>query len=684
MGSFDVYSNYRDNAGVSGVVFGANKGLLEVELNELQDIQKHQLRNFIAKIIGDGVTDTDKITYSDGSVVIADGCTFAVNGYVINCTGLELEASNGDSIYLQIWEDQATYSSTLKEEGNQQEETTVQNWFKDSRGEDETTRRLILKYQLALTEDQNKTNLKIGSIQNGSLVLEVEGIHTGGSGIAPANMKAFAVNGGNAQATIVMNDPDDIVISGQTISTWAGTKVVMKTGSYPTSIKDGTIVLDNKVRGQYSSNGYVVTGLTNDTTYYFQAFPYSTDGAINSDVTNRATATPKEYELYRFRVNKSDNAPATKVEYLGDTAALTPASMDHVNMVFDAGSFADAFFVKNNYPVMLKFDGTEDYKLNPNDYTKKLDGTASDVANINYAGNAMSAIPTVWVKKWTESGYDYFNVSDTEIDNTYEAVRHTNKNGKVLDYVYEPMFRGSLDGNNKLRSISGQTVMASKTAEQEIAYAIANGTGWFTPDKAWIDLRNILFMLMFKTTQGEDLGYGNCSSSAVLATGTLNDKGGFYGYGDQTHQVKFMHQEAPWGDQWLRIAGWVVYNNKQYTKLTNGDYPQTGLTTWSTFSSKFTEAGAVPSEVSGNFISDITFDADKGDIPRALSGSETTGFCDKFWYGTTSGTVYYARVGGRYDDARVDGAFCCRLDGDASHTDAALGSAVSFTDQSAA
>ena len=679
MGSFDIYTNYNNTAGVSGVVFGANKGVLEVELNEMQEISKHQLRNFVKNIIGNGITDTDKITYANGEVTIADGCSFIVDGNIINCTGLSVSASDGDTVYLQIWEDTVSFGDTLKVEGNQQESSTIPNWIKDSRGEDETTRRLVLKYTLATSEDQDKTNIEIASITNGMMTLLIDKISVaGGGGIAPANMKSFAVKGGNAKATIVMNDPDDTYIDTQLLCAWAGTRVVMKTGSYPTSPTDGVVVLDNKTRGQYATNGYEVSGLTNGTTYYFQAFPYSTQGTYNTDETNRATALPKEYELYTFRVNKNDNAPVSKVEYLGDTAALTPASMNHSTMKFSYGSFDEAFFVKNNYPVMLKFNGTEDYKLDPNDYTKKLDGTASDVANIQYGGNAMSAIPTIWVKKWTENGYDYFNVCDTQIDSTYKAVRHTNKNGKVLDYVYEPIFRGSLDSNNRLRSISGQTVMASKTAENEIAYAVANGTGWFTPDKSWIDLRNILFMLMFKTTQGEDLGYGNCSSSAVLATGTLNDKGGFYGYGDQTHQVKFMHQEAPWGDQWLRIAGWVVYNNKQYTKLTNGDYPQTGLTTWSTFSGKFTEAGAVPSEASGNFISDITFDADKGDIPRALSGSETTGFCDKFWYGTTSGTVYYAFVGGSYGDDRDDGPFYCNLNNDASNTNTNIGSAVYF------
>ena len=38
MASFDKYTNYQNNAGISGVVFGAEKAVLEVELNEMQEI----------------------------------------------------------------------------------------------------------------------------------------------------------------------------------------------------------------------------------------------------------------------------------------------------------------------------------------------------------------------------------------------------------------------------------------------------------------------------------------------------------------------------------------------------------------------------------------------------------------------------------------------------------------------
>lgn len=53
---------------------------------------------------------------------------------------------------------------------------------------------------------------------------------------------------------------------------------------------------------------------------------------------------------------------------------MTPAAMNYSAGRFDFGDWGNVFFVKNNYPAMVKYDGTEDYKLDPNDHTKKADG----------------------------------------------------------------------------------------------------------------------------------------------------------------------------------------------------------------------------------------------------------------------------------------------------------------------
>lgn len=167
MASFDKYTNYKDNAGVSGVVFGAEKPLLEVEMNEMQEVQKTMLRNAIKSIMGDGITDLGKITFSDGTLSIGDKCALSVDGYLVECTGLSIELEDNQTAYLQVWEETVSYGDTLKEEGNQQSTDKVQNWFKDNRSQAETSRRKVIKYTLSTSETLNVHNLAIASVSGG-------------------------------------------------------------------------------------------------------------------------------------------------------------------------------------------------------------------------------------------------------------------------------------------------------------------------------------------------------------------------------------------------------------------------------------------------------------------------------------------------------------------------------------
>lgn len=140
---------------------------------------------------------------------------------------------------------------------------------------------------------------------------------------------------GNKQATIKWTDPDDMIIEGKVLAYWAGTKLVIKEGSYPTSLYDGTLILDSKTRNQYSSNRYTITGLTNDKVYYGALFPYTVAGYVNTSTSNRFTLMP------------GTNFPgaATNIEILKDRTNLIftvtftiPSNVDNVTIVMKEGS----------------------------------------------------------------------------------------------------------------------------------------------------------------------------------------------------------------------------------------------------------------------------------------------------------------------------------------------------------
>ena len=170
MASFDKYTNFNETAGVSGVVFGADKPVLEVEMNEMQEVQKSRLNRAMRRLFGNGITDKKKITFDGSKVNIASDCALLVDGYVVECTGLSVAMTSGTA-YLQVWEETVDYSATLKKEGNEQSSTTVPNYFKDSRSPQETTKRKVVKYTLATSTNSARHNLAVASVSNGILTV---------------------------------------------------------------------------------------------------------------------------------------------------------------------------------------------------------------------------------------------------------------------------------------------------------------------------------------------------------------------------------------------------------------------------------------------------------------------------------------------------------------------------------
>ena len=365
-------------------------------------------------------------------------------------------------------------------------------------------------------------------------------------------------------------------------------------------------------------------------------------------------ARPKRYG-YRVKIDESN--PETRVEYLFDAVGMTPAKMDFAAGTFNYGSWADLWFIRDNYPCMVKSDGSEDYRLNPADYAQKAkDSTASDVSNTAYDGNAMAAIPLVWVKRYQEAGYQYVIFCETQYDEGYKAYAHTRPDGTIAKVAYHAMFKGSLvDG--KLRSISGVAPQSSSTAAQELAYAKANGDKWTIKTWALHSLIADLLTLISKTCAsqaafGQGHTTGGTAAADLLTCGTLKDKGQFYGTSATTDQVKVFHIEGFWGDRWDRIVGLTYINGVFKAKMTpEGDgYNFTGAG-YTAIGTGITGQTAD----SGSGWQKATEQTEYGKLPVApLSGSDATFETDLFWFNNAITSVPF--VGGNCNDGSWCGA----------------------------
>ena len=70
---------------------------------------------------------------------------------------------------------------------------------------------------------------------------------------------------------------------------------------------------------------------------------------------------------------------------------------------------------------MCGWDGEIKYYLNPDDYTKKADGTASDVSNANFAGNAMAVIKKIYKKEYKVGSDRYVYFCERQVDSGFPA-----------------------------------------------------------------------------------------------------------------------------------------------------------------------------------------------------------------------------------------------------------------------
>ena len=380
---------------------------------------------------------------------------------------------------------------------------------------------------------------------------------------------------------------------------------------------------------------------------------------------------------YGMKINKNDSNPATRCTYLFDAAGMTPAAMNYETGLFDIGDWGDVFFVKNNYPAMVLYDGTEDYKLDPNDHTLKADGTESDVSNVNYGGNAMSVFDgtvdgKIWLSQFEIGNYEYIIISNAQYDGTFNDDAYVREDGSHADKLYYPMFGGSYDGT-RLRSLAGQTLMYNTNATTEIARAKANGDGWNIGSWSRRNLLNCMLKLMSKTDnsqaafgQGQTTGYVDDASVNYghLATGTLKDKGQFYGYNDTTHEVKVFFIEKWWGNRWDRINGLLMVSGEILAKMT----PPYNLT-----GKGFDKVGIKFVGQSGGY-QKATKSSEYGRLPASVGGSSSTYTCDYFWWNDAITAV--ALVGGRCSNGEYCGADCVDLDTSASVAGWSIGASV--------
>lgn len=174
MSDFEKRSNYNKDAGVVQVKIGFEKPVLEVELNEMQEIQRQRVKDVIQAVVPNSVLHGGTYTYSNGIFKIQE-VTAIIEGEIVYIPSLQISAGNDDIIYIRVWEKEITATTVMKAYGNEQGEV-IPNYIVDSRVGQETSRRIVLAYDLVKSIESDGAYLKLGKIKSGEFEKEVKEI----------------------------------------------------------------------------------------------------------------------------------------------------------------------------------------------------------------------------------------------------------------------------------------------------------------------------------------------------------------------------------------------------------------------------------------------------------------------------------------------------------------------------
>jgi hypothetical protein len=169
MPDFSYKSKFNKEANFTSILFGADAPLLETELNELQDILLHKIRNVVKLGFRDGIVEEGYTAY-DGNTFQISGAVISFEGDLIYISNSYTQAKIGDSIYLKVSEEEADFQTPLKKYGNKQE-SAITNHLLDVRVNQETSRRYVLTYEL--TTVQPSRGIKIGEIKDVGMAIGV-------------------------------------------------------------------------------------------------------------------------------------------------------------------------------------------------------------------------------------------------------------------------------------------------------------------------------------------------------------------------------------------------------------------------------------------------------------------------------------------------------------------------------
>ena len=497
----------------------------------------------------------------------------------------------------------------------------------------------------------------------------------GNFGYPPDPVTNLGSKGKDAKIELTWTDPNDKTVDEMQVR-WGYTRIVRKTGSYPTTPYDGTVVVESSVRNQYQSTPYVDNWVSNNVTYYYAAFTCSDYGIFN-EVPVTTSATPRPIRTMTVVINESDSNPATCCSYADDAIGMPSGKTT------SATSEWQQFF---GYRPCLFKDGQVVGYLNPNDYTKFEDGTKADITSGN-SGDVMIEFPRRGLNISKSGSQITISMTDNPDNPSFEYKAHTRGTARK-DFFYIGAYESSIKEDRYggvPESLSGKKANRETSLFDWRIYTYGKGDGYeLVTFYQWIYLQ-AMFILQFKNINSQSLGVG-CKASVSFTNGALNTSG-MVAVNQSTSAVKLFGIENIFKENYYQLIDgitcivsdpycqfWIAPTNTGFNSVQTGGYEQ--LILWNGY-----EIAEFTTNTKG-YISSVSGETESGFLPTAIKGSWSTYYGDEA-YLYPHDTIYTrpdiaVAVGGSKSDEYACGLFSILCEPHAEEVSSIVGARMSY------
>ena len=341
--------------------------------------------------------------------------------------------------------------------------------------------------------------------------------------------------------------------------------------------------------------------------------------------------------------------------------------------------------------------GALKYKLNKTDWSKKMDGSPSNLTGAD--GDVMVKIPAFFMRVTRQpNGKPKFEIDDTIPDiwgsngkaGFFVHPAFKMANGQVRPYFLWGAYEGYIQ-DSKLRSVSGvlPTVSKTKAAFQDAARQGRNiNYGIMAAYEYWAI--QLLFYTEFGTLNCQEAcgrgivdftwDEGLTTHAEARKTGlsnSLGDRSGYVENGEFKNgkcAVRWRGIENPWGGIWKFLSGIMVTDKGWH--YTNDHSKMDTISSMSLF------AKDLSSKVTNGYLTDMEFPngLEWTFIPKSTGGSESTYYCDYF-YTHDTGEENIVLAGAGWNIASRAGVASWNCDFVASNSDSSFGARLSYAAQ---